>query len=184
MDMKVSTTPLEGVLIIEPKVFADHRGFFLETYNEQRYRENGLAVRFVQDNHSKSQRGILRGLHYQIKKPQAKLVWVVAGEIWDVAVDIRRGSPTYGQWFGMTLDALSKKQLYVPAGFAHGFAVTSETAEVYYKCTDFYDPADEGGVIWNDPDLAIRWPIDQPTLSGKDAALPQLKNAKTLATNQ
>lgn len=176
--MKVTTTSLEGVLIIEPKVFADHRGFFLETYNEQRYRENGLDVRFVQDNHSKSQRGILRGLHYQIKRPQAKLVWAVAGAIWDVAVDIRVGSKTYGQWFGMTLDAEKKQQLYVPAGFAHGFAVLSETAEVFYKCTDLYDPKDEGGVIWNDPDLKISWPIDQPVLSAKDAALPPLKDAK------
>jgi dTDP-4-dehydrorhamnose 3,5-epimerase len=179
--VKITPTPLAGVLIIEPKVFADHRGFFLETYNEQRYQENGLPLRFVQDNHSRSTRGILRGLHYQIKKPQGKLVWCVQGEIYDVAVDVRRGSPTYGQWFGMTLDSTKKQQLYVPPGLAHGFAVVSETAEVYYKCTDFYDPKDEGGIIWNDPDLKITWPIDQPTLSPKDAALPALKNA-TLAS--
>lgn len=176
--MKVSTTPLEGVLIVEPKVFGDHRGFFLETYNADRYREAGLNVTFVQDNHSKSTKNILRGLHYQVTRPQAKLVWVVAGSIYDVAVDIRPDSPNYGKWFGMTLNAETKQQLYVPAGFAHGFAVTSETAEVYYKCTDFYDPKDEGGVIWNDPDLKIDWPLTDPVLSGKDAALPQLKNAK------
>jgi dTDP-4-dehydrorhamnose 3,5-epimerase len=176
--MKVSTTPLEGVLIVEPKVFGDHRGFFLETYNRDRYREAGLNIDFVQDNHSKSTKNILRGLHYQVKRPQAKLVWVVAGSIYDVAVDIRLGSPTYGKWFGMTLNAETKQQLYVPAGFAHGFAVTSETAEVYYKCTDFYDPKDEGGVIWNDPDLKIDWPMSDPVLSAKDAALPQLKDAK------
>lgn len=176
--MKVTSTSLEGVLIIEPKVFADHRGFFLETYNEQRYREAGIDLRFVQDNHSKSQRGILRGLHYQLTKPQAKLVWVVAGAIWDVAVDIRKGSPTFGKWFGMTLDAEKKQQLLIPPGFAHGFAVVSETAEVYYKCNAFYDPKDEAGIVWNDPDLKISWPIEAPVLSTKDAALPALKNAK------
>jgi len=176
--MKVTTTPLEGVLVIEPKVFADHRGFFLETYNLERYRASGIATTFVQDNHSKSQRNILRGLHYQRTKPQAKLVWVVAGAIWDVAVDIRKGSPTFGKWFGMTLTSESKQQLLIPAGFAHGFAVVSETAEVYYKCSDFYDSTDEGGIVWNDPDLAIDWPIRDPVLSAKDAALPPLRDAR------
>lgn len=176
--MKVTKTNLQGVLVIEPKVFADHRGFFLETHNQERYTQAGIDAVFVQDNHSRSTRGILRGLHYQVKRPQAKLVWVLSGEIWDVAVDIREASPTYGQWFGMTLSAETKAQLFVPAGFAHGFAVVSETADVYYKCSGFYDPSDEGGIIWNDPALAIDWPIRDPVLSTKDAALPTLAQAR------
>jgi dTDP-4-dehydrorhamnose 3,5-epimerase len=176
--MNVVQTKLPGVLLIEPKVFGDHRGFFLETYNARRYREAGIETPFVQDNHSRSIRGTLRGLHFQITKPQAKLLWVVSGEIFDVAVDVRPGSATFGKWFGATLSAENKKQIFVPSGFAHGFAVISDIAEVYYKCSDFYDPKDEGGIVWNDPQLAIDWPLREPLLSQKDAALPTLANAR------
>ena len=176
--MNVVQTKLPGVLLIEPKVFGDHRGFFLETYNARRYKEAGIEVPFVQDNHSRSIRGTLRGLHFQLTKPQAKLLWVVSGEVFDVAVDVRPGSATFGKWFGATLSAENKKQIFVPAGFAHGFAVISDIAEVYYKCSDFYDPKDEGGILWNDPQLAIDWPLREPLLSQKDAALPALANAR------
>lgn len=172
--MNVIKTPLPGVLVIEPRVFSDQRGFFLETYHQQRYREIGIGETFVQDNHSCSSQGTLRGLHYQLSHPQGKLVRVSSGEVFDVAVDIRRGSPHFGQWFGEYLSAENNKQMYVPPGFAHGFCVMSETADFMYKCTDFYDSTDEQGVAWNDPDLAIDWPITQPILSTKDAALPTL----------
>ena len=169
--MKFLSTPLEGVLLIEPDVFRDDRGFFLETYNEEKYTREGLSARFVQDNHSKSKRGTLRGLHAQLRKPQGKLVRAIEGEIFDVAVDVRRGSPTFGKWFGETLSAENFRQLYIPPGFVHGFCVLSDTAQVEYKCTDFYDPGGELSVLWNDPDIGIDWPLEgEPLLSGKDAA--------------
>ena len=172
--MNLIPTSLPGVLIIEPRVFRDERGFFLETYHAQRYRDAGLDAAFVQDNHSRSTRGTLRGLHWQAERPQGKLVRVLVGEIYDVAVDIRPDSPTFGKWVGFTLSADNFRQGWIPPGFAHGFCVTSEVAEVEYKCTDFYDRADEIGLRWNDPALGIAWPIDRPLLSDKDAALPTL----------
>jgi len=176
--MNVVKTPLPGVLVFEPRVFTDQRGFFLETYHQQRYREAGIKETFVQDNHSHSSQGTLRGLHYQLNHPQGKLVRVVAGQVFDVAVDIRRGSPCFGQWFGEYLSAENKKQMYIPPGFAHGFCVLSPSADFMYKCTDFYDAPDDHGVIWNDPEVAIDWPLEQPMLSAKDGALPPLKDIK------
>ena len=166
--MNVSNTALPGVMLIEPRVFADARGYFLETWQQQRYQEHGLPSQFVQDNMSCSSYATLRGLHFQYPHAQGKLVYVVYGEIFDVAVDIRVGSPTFGRSCGIELSRENKRQLYIPEGFAHGFCVTSETAVVMYKCTDFYTPQTEGGVLWNDPDLAIPWPITTPTLSDKD----------------
>ena len=167
--MNVIQTDVEGVLIIEPKVFGDERGFFLETFQAKRYQqEAGIELPFVQDNHSRSTKGVLRGLHFQKTKPQGKLVRVVSGEVFDVAVDIRPDSKTYGKWAGTLLSAENKHQFWVPPGLAHGFVVLSDTADFEYKCTDYYDPADEGSLIWNDPDLAIEWPITEPILSEKD----------------
>lgn len=168
--MKILPTELLGVVVVEPQVHRDARGFFYESYHARTFREAGLDVRFVQDNASRSARGTLRGLHAQCRHPQGKLLRVVDGEIFDVAVDIRRGSPAFGRWVGVTLSAENFLQLYVPVGFAHGFCVTSETARVEYKCTDFYDAADEMTVLWNDPAIGIRWPIANPTLSSKDQA--------------
>jgi len=173
--MKFLTTALPGVLIIEPDVYRDERGFFLENYHQKKFTDGGLPVRFVQDNHSRSKQGILRGLHAQLKHPQGKLVRVVRGEVFDVAVDIRRGSPTYKRWVGVNLSADNFRQCYVPPGFAHGFCVTSGEAEMEYKVTDYYDPADELHMIWNDPDLAIQWPVQNPLLSPKDQAGARLK---------
>ncbi|WP_299416542.1 dTDP-4-dehydrorhamnose 3,5-epimerase [Acaryochloris sp. IP29b_bin.148] len=172
--MNVITTPLPGVLVFEPRVFTDPRGFFMETYHQQRYRDAGIQEQFVQDNHSRSGQGTLRGLHFQLHHPQGKLVRVIAGEVFDVAVDIRQGSPWFGQWFGEHLSAENKKQMYIPPGFAHGFCVLSPSADFMYKCTDFYYPEDQQGIVWDDPDLAIDWPLQQPTLSAKDVALPKL----------
>ena len=169
--MQVSKTPIDGLLIIEPKVFADPRGMFYEVYSENRYNEHGIP-RFVQDNHSVSKKGVLRGLHYQVNSEQDKLVRVTQGEIFDVAVDIRKQSPTYGNWWGLSLSEMNNLQLYIPVGFAHGFCVLSESAEVLYKCSDYYSPEDERGIVWNDPDLAIDWPIKDPILSEKDAVYP------------
>jgi len=169
--MQVSKTPIDGLLIIEPKVFADPRGVFYEVYSESRYKEHGIS-RFVQDNHSVSKQGVLRGLHYQVNSEQDKLVRVTQGEIFDVAVDIRKQSPTYGKWWGLSLSETNNLQLYIPVGFAHGFCVLSESAEVLYKCSDYYSPEDERGILWNDPDLAIDWPIKDPILSEKDAVYP------------
>lgn len=166
--MKVEKCKLGGVLLVTPQVFGDDRGFFMETYNQQKFADLGLPTTFVQDNHSKSSKGVLRGLHYQSPMWQGKLVRVVQGEIFDVAVDIRAGSPTFGEWVGFTLNDENKQQLYVPEGFAHGFVVTSDTAEVVYKCTNLYEPAQEGSVLWNDPDIGIEWPVDEPLLSQKD----------------
>ena len=176
--MNVTPTNLPGVLVIEPKVFGDARGFFLETFQAERYEKAGLPSRFVQDNWSRSQKGTLRGLHFQDPNSQGKLVWCSRGAVWDVAVDIRKGSPTFGKWFGLELTEENKKQLYIPPGFAHGFCVLSDVADFQYKCTDNYMPQFDGGVRWNDPDLNIPWPITEPLLSVKDAAQPLLKDAR------
>ncbi|WP_020405765.1 dTDP-4-dehydrorhamnose 3,5-epimerase [Hahella ganghwensis] len=169
--MKVIETGIEGVVIIEPRVFGDDRGFFLETFQANRYRDMvGIDLEFVQDNHSRSSKGVLRGLHFQKNKPQGKLVRVVRGAVFDVAVDIRPGSTTYGRWFGVELSEVNKRQFWVPPGLAHGFLVLSDFADFEYKCTDYYDPADEGSLIWNDADVGIEWPLEsQPILSEKDA---------------
>lgn len=168
--VKFVLTPLQGLLLIEPRVFPDERGFFLESYQKKNFAKAGIPFDFVQDNHSKSCQGVLRGLHYQIKQPQGKLVRVILGEIFDVAVDIRRGSPTFGQWFGSPLSAENKQMLWVPAGFAHGFYVTSPEAEVLYKTTDYYAPQWERTLLWNDPAVGIEWPTngEMPILSPKD----------------
>ena len=177
--MRVIRTTLKDCVIIEPKVFGDERGFFLETFQSDRYAElAGISLPFVQDNHSRSSKGVLRGLHFQKTKPQGKLVRVVRGEVYDVAVDIRSGSATYGQWEAVILSEENKTQFWVPPGFAHGFVVLSETADFEYKCTDYYDPSDEGSLLWNDPDLNIPWPIDNPKLSDKDANAPLLADLK------
>jgi len=173
--MKVIETKLPGVLIIEPKVFGDSRGFFKETFQAQRYREAGIEYDFVQDNHSRSQKGVLRGLHFQITKPQGKLVSCSQGAVFDVAVDVDPESATFGQYVGIELTEDNHRQFWVPPGYAHGFCVLTDTADFQYKCTDYYDSSDEGGLIWNDPDVAIDWPIDQSLLSDKDAKLPTLK---------
>ena len=173
--MNVVETSLPGVLIIEPDVFGDERGFFMETWNGRRYEEAGLPGRFVQDNLSYSARGVLRGLHFQNPQPQGKLVSVLWGEVFDVAVDIRAGSPTFGEWTGVTLSAENKRQFYVPPDFAHGFLVTSEDAIFFYKCTDYYAPSSEGIVLWSDPDIGIEWPTDAPTLSERDGKAPPLR---------
>ena len=167
-------TALPQVLVLKPRVFRDSRGFFLETYHAAQFEQLGIRDRFVQDNHSQSRKGTLRGLHYQLRHAQAKLCRVIRGEVLDVAVDIRRGSPTFGKWASAVLSADNMNQIYVPAGFAHGFVVLSEEAEFLYKCSDFYDPASERGVFWADPDLNIDWGIAQPTLSEKYARLPRL----------
>ncbi|WP_116367876.1 dTDP-4-dehydrorhamnose 3,5-epimerase [Parahaliea mediterranea] len=169
--MNVKTTTLKDVLLLEPRVFGDERGFFLESWNARTFAELGIAVDFVQDNHSRSARGILRGLHYQTAHTQGKLVRVVAGSVFDVAVDLRQSSPTFGQWYGVELSAANHRMLWVPAGFAHGFYVTSEVADFQYKCTDYYDPASEVSLAWNDPTVGIDWPLpagEAPRLSGKD----------------
>ena len=173
--MKISHSKLKGCLIIEPRVFGDERGFFLETFQAVRYQqEAGIDLPFVQDNHSRSAMGVLRGLHFQKTKPQGKLVRVVRGEVYDVAVDIRKGSATFGEWEGVILSEENKKQFWVPPGFAHGFVVLSDTADFEYKCTDYYDPSDEGSILWNDPDLNISWPIVDPVLSTKDESATRL----------
>ena len=174
--MKVTPCDPAGLLLIEPAVFGDSRGFFLESWNRLRYREAGIPLDFVQDNFSLSSRGTLRGLHFQNPMVQGKLVSVWQGEVWDVAVDIRRQSPAFGRWFGVTLSAENKRQLYVPPGFAHGFVVVSETALFHYKCTDFYSPKDELGFRWDDPAVGIQWPaVGRPILSKRDAASPLLR---------
>jgi dTDP-4-dehydrorhamnose 3,5-epimerase len=172
--VKFTETPLPGVIQIDPKVHRDERGFFLESFRADRFRDGGIDAQFVQDNHSKSVRGTLRGLHMQLARPQGKLVRVIAGSVYDVAVDVRRGSPAFGKSFGLELSAENHRQLYVPPGLAHGFVVTSETAEFEYKCTDFYDPTSELSIAWNDPEIGIPWPIAEPLLSPKDAEAPRL----------
>jgi dTDP-4-dehydrorhamnose 3,5-epimerase len=182
--MKVTPCAIADVLLIEPKVFGDERGFFFESFNQRAFREaSGLTADFVQDNHSKSARNVLRGLHYQIRQPQGKLVRVVAGEVFDVAVDIRRGSPTFGRWVGERLSADNKRQLWIPPGMAHGFVVLSESAEFLYKTTDYWAPEHERCIAWNDPTLAIAWPVlsGEPLLSGKDAAGQPFLQAEVFA---
>lgn len=171
--MDVERTPLEGVVLIKPKIWGDERGYFVETWQQERYaREAGITLPFVQDNHSMSRYGILRGLHFQKTRPQGKLVYVSLGSVFDVAVDIRKGSPTYGQWYGVELTAKNQWQLWVPPGMAHGFAVTSDIAHFHYKVTDVYCPQDEGSIRWNDPAIGVRWPIAEPLLSEKDKNAP------------
>lgn len=179
--MQTIATPLDGVLILEPKVFGDSRGFFFESFNARQFDEaTGCHTGFVQDNHSRSSRGVLRGLHYQIRQPQGKLVRVVAGEVFDVAVDLRRSSPTFGQWYGHRLSAENKLQLWIPAGFGHGFLVLSDTADFLYKTTDFWAPEHERCIAWNDADLAIDWPLEgiEPCVSAKDALGTTFANAE------
>jgi dTDP-4-dehydrorhamnose 3,5-epimerase len=173
--MQTSPGPLPGIVIVEPTVHRDARGFFVETFHEERYGRAGIHARFVQDNHSRSTHGTLRGLHCQWRRPQAKLVRVIEGEIYDVAVDIRRGSPSFGRWFGIALSAENFLQCFIPEGFAHGFCVTSAVAQVEYKCTDFYDPEGELGIAWDDPAIGIEWPVENPTLSPRDAHHPRLE---------
>lgn len=178
---KFTETAIKGVYIIEPKVFGDHRGYFMETYNYEDFKEAGLDMVFVQDNQSKSKKGVLRGLHYQKPNPQGKLVRVISGEVFDVAVDLREGSATYGKWQGVILSAENKKQFYVPEGFAHGFLVLSDEAEFVYKCTEFYHPENEGGIAWNDSEIGIEWPlegIEDVLLSEKDKKAKSLKESK------
>ncbi len=181
--MNVQQTKLPGVLIIEPEIFPDHRGFFLESYHASRYQELGLPNNFVQDNHSLSCRNTIRGLHAQIQKPQGKLIRVVEGEIFDVAVDVRLGSPTFSQWTAVVLSEVNKLQFYIPAGFAHGFAVTSHSAQVEYKCTEYYDSKNQVNILWNDAEIGINWPIDVPILSHKDNCAPVLKEIQGKLTH-
>lgn len=181
--MKFLQTELSGVIIVEPDVYRDERGFFLETFHAEKYRQGGIEAVFVQDNHSRSLRNTLRGLHAQRHFPQGKLVRVIEGEIFDVAVDLWRPSATFGQWVGVVLSAENFRQVYIPPGFAHGFCVTSEWAQVEYKCTSFYNPTDELGIRWNDPELAIAWPVHHPVLSPKDRSNPCLSEIiQTLPT--
>lgn len=174
--MEILKTSLPGVLIIQPDIFKDKRGFFMETYHRKKYAEEGLDQSFVQDNLSYSIRGTLRGLHYQYPNAQSKLVQAVKGKIYDVVVDIRQGSPTFGQWTGVHLSDENKRQFFVPEGFAHGFCVISDTAFVIYKCSDFYTPESEKGLLWSDPDIGIDWPVKEPLLSPKDIQCPNLKD--------
>ncbi|NES94919.1 MAG: dTDP-4-dehydrorhamnose 3,5-epimerase [Desertifilum sp. SIO1I2] len=179
--MKVISTEIPDVLIVEPQVFGDSRGFFYESYNQRVFADKtGLEVNFVQDNHSRSAQGVLRGLHYQTQQPQGKLVRVISGEIFDVAVDLRKDSPYFGQWVSCILSAENRRQFWVPEGFAHGFLVISQSAEVLYKTTDYYAPQHERSILWDDPDLAIAWPLsgEVPTLSAKDKAGQRLKDAE------
>lgn len=176
--MNVVETPLEGVLVLEPRVFRDDRGHFLETFNEERFASFGLPTHFRQDNHSRSRRGAIRGLHYQLRRPQGKLITVIRGAIFDVAVDIRVGSPTFGRWFGVKISDEEPRQLWIPPGFAHGFCALSDVVDVVYKCTDVYVPDDEGGVLWSDPAIGIDWPVRDPLLSPKDARFAGLDRAR------
>lgn len=176
--MTIHETPLPGVLVLEPRVFRDERGFFIETFSTREISGSSVASNFVQDNHSRSSRGVLRGLHYQLHSPQGKLVHVARGRVFDVAVDIRVGSPTFGKWFGIELDDENLKSLWVPPGFAHGFCVLSETADVIYKCTALYDAKDDRGVAWNDPAIGIEWPTDSPLVSEKDTGYEGLSEAR------
>ena len=174
--MKVTESKLNGVLIVEPAIYSDNRGIFFECYSKRKYLEQGVKEEFVQDNHSISEKGTLRGLHYQVGGGQAKLVRVTRGRVFDVVVDIRKESPTFGQWVGIELSGENFKQVYIPIGFAHGFCVLSDSAEFLYKCSNYYSPEDERGIIWNDPDIAIDWPIKNPILSEKDQSLPTFRD--------
>jgi dTDP-4-dehydrorhamnose 3,5-epimerase len=174
--MRTKKTELAGVLVIEPRCFRDVRGFFLETYQTPRYHAAGITEEFVQDNHSRSVKGVLRGLHFTVKRPQAQIVTVMRGIIFDVAVDLRTSSPTFGRWFGAELSDEGPRQIYMGPGFAHGFCVLSDVADLHYKVSRIYDHADEGGLLWNDPDIGIRWPIEAPMVSQRDAAYPKLRD--------
>lgn len=176
--MKVVQTSIQGLLLIEPRVYGDQRGFFAETYHRSRYHDMGITEDFVQDNLSRSTYGVLRGLHFQTRKPQGKLVRCARGEVYDVAVDLRAGSSTYGQWESVILSETNHRQLYIPPGFAHGFCTLSESADFVYKCTEYYDPDFESGLRWNDPDLKIAWPIEHPVLSVRDQQWPSLSDIK------
>ncbi|QSQ25088.1 dTDP-4-dehydrorhamnose 3,5-epimerase [Pyxidicoccus parkwayensis] len=178
--MRVLPTELPGVLVVEPKVFGDDRGFFMEMFHAKRYADAGIPGPFVQDNYSRSAKGTLRGLHFQEPQAQGKLVQVIAGAVYDVAVDVRRGSPGFGKWVAVELSSDNRRQLWIPPGFAHGFCVLSESADFHYKCTTLYAPETERGVLWNDPDLAIPWPVTSPLLSAKDAKAPRLRDAMVL----
>ena len=181
--IQVTHCEIKGLVIIQPTVHGDDRGYFMETYNQKDMQEAGLAMTFVQDNQSMSVKGVLRGLHYQINHPQGKLVRVISGQVFDVAVDLRKNSPTFGAWHGEILSAENKKQFYIPEGFAHGFYVLSDTAEFVYKCTDFYHPGDEGGLRWNDPTIGVNWPLlpgTTPILSEKDKNNPFFHNEKSI----
>lgn len=172
--MRFVPTALPGVIVVEPDIYRDGRGFFLETYHEAKYRAAGIPGPFIQDNHSRSAKDTVRGLHVQLRRPQGKLIRVSAGEVFDVAVDVRRGSPSFGRWVGVTLSAVNRHQSYVPPGFAHGFCVVSEEADVEYKCTEFYDPDSEIGIAWDDPAIGIAWPVSAPILSTRDQGAPAL----------
>ena len=180
----VETCPIEGLKVITPAVFGDERGYFMETYNYNDFKEAGIDLTFVQDNQSSSKKGVLRGLHFQINHPQDKIVRVVSGEVFDVAVDLRKGSPTYGKWYGVRLSAENKKQFFIPKNFAHGFLVLSEQAEFVYKCTDFYHPNDEGGISWKDPAIGVEWPMPEGMtmedliISEKDQKWPGIESLK------
>jgi dTDP-4-dehydrorhamnose 3,5-epimerase len=174
MRLKFIPTSLPDIILIEPAVFTDHRGFFMETFHHNKYTEAGIIFNSVQDNRSHSIQGALRGLHYQLKHSQAKLIYVISGEIFDVAVDIRLGSPTFGQWAGAVLSEKNNHQIYIPKGFAHGFCVLSESADIIYKCSELYTPGDEYGILWSDPDINIKWPATDPILSVKDKQNPCL----------
>lgn len=180
MSVRCAKTDLPGVMILQPDIFPDSRGFFLETWQKKQYFEFGIHQEFVQDNHSRSRKGVIRGLHYQLKNPQAKLVYAVRGAIFDVAVDIRRGSPTFGRWTGCLLSEDNRRQLFIPQGFAHGFSVLSDVADVIYKCSDYYTPGDEYGVIFKDPDIGIDWRIKSPIVSEKDGKYSCLKDISSL----
>lgn len=173
--MDVIKTSFDKVIVIEPKFFCDERGFFLESYQRSNYIKLGIDDNFVQDNHSRSVKDVLRGLHYQIQRPQAQIVTVMRGRIFDVTVDLRSGSATFGKWFGVELSDDGPRQIYMPPGFAHGFCVLSDWADLHYKVSRFYDPKDEGGLLWDDADIGIKWPIDKPNISSRDASYPKLK---------
>ena len=178
MSVRIKESGLNGVLIIESGMHGDERGLFRELYHEGKYKDAGLREDFVQDNHSSSHKGVLRGLHYQLESPQGKLITALTGEIFDVAVDLRKGSPDFGKWVGVTLSSENGRQVYIPPGFAHGFCVLSGPADVVYKCTELYSPGDEYGVLWSDDDLNIDWPVTEPVLSGKDSGFPKLRDIK------
>jgi dTDP-4-dehydrorhamnose 3,5-epimerase len=180
--VKLLETSLPGVVLVEPRVFGDARGYFFESYHAQRYEEAGIPTHFVQDNLSRSVKGTLRGLHFQEPHAQGKLVYCVRGAVFDVAVDIRRGSPNFGKWFGAELSEDNHRQMWVPAGFAHGFCVLSDTADFFYKCTDLYHPEYDSGVAWDDPEIGVKWPVETPLLSDKDRKLPRLADASKLPT--
>lgn len=174
--MKVTKTGMEGLLLIEPRAFRDERGFFLESFQKQRYADAGIIDDFIQDNHSHSVMNVLRGMHFQVLRPQAQFVSIIRGAIYDVAVDLRPNSPTFGKWYGVTLSASEPRQLYMAPGFAHGFCALSDFADITYKVSRYYDGPDEGGFLWNDPDIDIRWPIEHPLLSPRDATYPVLRD--------